>query len=91
MAINPAFLKCAVCGTSHATPFDFHRTPEQQAEGDRIRAERRAQAERGWTGRQHYRHATRALLCDDHQARADALGLSAVPITDGLAQLRGEA
>lgn len=90
MAINPAFLTCVVCDTPHARPFDFHKTPEQQAAMEALREERRQQSARGWTGPQYLSHETRALLCDAHHDEADALGLSAVPIGEGLARLRGE-
>ncbi len=90
MAINPDYILCVVCGTSDASPFDFHQTDADRAEIAAIRADRRAKSERGWTGPQFFSHPTRARLCDAHHAEAARLSLSEVPIQEGLARLRGE-
>ncbi|MDG1482042.1 MAG: hypothetical protein P8R54_20795 [Myxococcota bacterium] len=90
MAINPEYILCDVCEASHAAPFDFLRTPEQDAEVVAIQARRREQSQRGWAGPQYFSHATRALLCAEHRAEARRLGLSAVPIAEGMTRLRGE-
>ncbi len=90
MAINPEYILCSVCGASNAAPFDFRRTPEQDAEVEAILIEREERSQRGWTGAQYYSHATRALLCAEHRVEARRLGLSAVPIAEGMTRLRGE-
>ena len=90
MAINPECILCDVCEASHATPLDFLRTPEQDAEVEAILIEREDRSQRGWTGLQYYSHATLALLCAEHRAEARRLELSAVPIAEGMTRLRGE-
>ncbi|MFT5686268.1 MAG: hypothetical protein ACI8RZ_007224 [Myxococcota bacterium] len=88
MAINPDYIRCDVCGASNASPFDFHRTPAEDAEVAAIAKQRHEQSERGWTGPQYFSHPSRALLCEAHQSAAQGLKLSEVAISDGLARLR---
>ena len=88
MAINPEFLTCTICDTPNAYPFDFLRTPEQEAEMQAIREDRADKSERGWTCPQFISHDSRVLLCDDHHDQASALRLDRVARAEGLAQLR---
>ena len=90
MAINPDFIICTVCDRSNAYPFDFLQTAAAVAEIEAIRADRREKAARGWCGPQFFSHPTRALLCDAHYGKANELGLSEVPIAEGLARLQRE-
>ena len=90
MAIDSDFLRCAVCWAPNAHPFDFHRTPTQDAALKTKQAERQRLVAQGWSGPQFISHETRALLCDAHHTEAKALGLADAPLADGLARLRGE-
>ena len=96
MAINPAFLTCAVCGESNAYPFSFGLSAAARAAQEQERAAQvgrhEAQQARGSGGPQFtWSHSTEALLCTRHRDRVGELDLLEVPMEEALKRLRVDA
>ena len=100
MAINPAFLTCAVCGETNAYPFHFALSALTRAMLEAHEREQLAkgswyaeQTARGYSGGPQFtwNPRTEALLCTHHRDRVGELGLLEVPMEEALRQLRVDA